>query len=282
MSEPVLRGQAALITGGGSGIGLGCATRLVRDGASVTIAGRNEERLRAALGELRTEAAEGASVQHAVCDVTDEGSVEAAVVAAAQLGALRIVVAAAGMGGIGTITGLSLDEWNQVIDTNLTGTFLTFKHAGAAMVAGGDGGAMVAISSIAAARSHPFMGPYSVSKAGIDMLVQVTAGELGRHRIRVNSVRPGVVKTDLGDYLIDDAAVLAQYLDNMPVSRIGQVTDVADAVRFLVGPEATWITGVSLSIDGGHHLGRSADFSPWVRSFFGDEAVDGPGQSGSS
>lgn len=133
---------------------------------------------------------------------------------------------------------------------------------------------MVAISSIAGAVTHPYMGPYSVSKAGIDMLVRQTADELGRAKVRVNSVRPGIVATDLVSMIMDDDQVMASYLENMPVSRTGEVGDVAAAVRYLLGPESSWVTGTSLSVDGGHHLRRGPDFEPAARAFFGDAAVD--------
>ena len=277
MTDLPLSGMAALVTGGGSGIGLACAAHLVRDGATVTIAGRSEERLAGAVAELAAQAQGGATVQGVACDVTDEASVQAAVERAAQpLGGLQLAVASAGTGTLGPITSMPLEEWNRVMDTNLTGSFLTFKHAGAAMAAGGKGGAIVAISSIAAPLTHPYMGPYSVSKAGLDMLVRVTADELGRMGIRVNSVRPSVVKTELGDYLIDDPAVIADYMAQMPIPRVGTVDDVAASVRFLLGPESSWITGVSLSIDGGHHLRRGPIVEHWARGAYGDEAIDGP------
>lgn len=133
----------------------------------------------------------------------------------------------------------------------------------------------MAISSIASPLSHPFMAPYCVSKAGLDSLVAVAADELGRHEIRVNSVRPGLVKTELGDHLIDDPVVLADYLAQMPISRVGTVEDVAAAVRFLVGPESCWVTGTAMAVDGGHHLRRGPDVEHWARAFYGDESVDG-------
>lgn len=207
-------------------------------------------------------------------DRHDLRSHRGAVAAASEpLGGLHLAVASAGRGGLGPIIATPLEEWEDILATNLTGTFLLFKHAGAAIARSG-GGSMVAISSIAAAVTHPFMGPYCVSKAGIDMLVRQTADELGRAGVRVNSVRPGIVATDLVSMIMDDEHVMASYLENMPISRSGEVGDVAAAVRYLLGPESSWVTGTSLSVDGGHHLRRGPDFEPAARLFFGDEAVD--------
>ncbi len=270
-----LAGRAALITGGGSGIGLECARRLVADGAAVTIMGRSEDRLREGAAALEDVATHRASVRWFVGDAQDEEAVAGAVrVASESTGGLTFAVASAGRGGLGPIVSTPLEEWNDILGTNLTGTFLLFKHAGAAIASSG-GGAMVAISSIAAAVTHPFMGPYSVSKAAIDMLVRQTADELGRAGVRVNSVRPGIVDTDLVSMVMDDEQVMGSYEDNMPVSRAGRVEDVAGLVRFLLGSEASWITGTSVSVDGGHHLRRGPDFEPAARLFFGDDAVEG-------
>lgn len=275
-----LAGRAALITGGGSGIGLACARHLLLDGASVTIAGRSEERLAGAVADLRAEAPAGTTVQAVACDVSHEDSVAEAVARAAEpAGGLHVAVASAGIGAVGPVVALPLAEWDRIIATNLTGAFLTFKHAGAAMVAGGSGGSIVAISSIASPLSHAFMAAYCVSKAGLDMLVKVTADELGRHQVRVNSVRPGLVETELGGHLIGDTAVLDDYLAQMPVSRIGTVDDVAAAVRYLCGPNSTWVTGQCLGIDGGHTLRRGPNVEHWARGLYGDASVDGPGPS---
>jgi len=272
-SDLVLAGQSAFITGGGSGIGLECARRLVVDGASVTIAGRSPERLAGAVAELEALAPDGVSIMSVPCDAADEAQVAAAVAVAVANGpaGLDLVVAAAGRGGLGPIITTPLEEWEAIIGTNLTGTFLTFKHAGAALARSG-GGAMVAISSIAAAVTHPFMVPYSVSKAAIDSLVQNLADELGVAGVRVNSVRPGLVDTEMVDMVLADEAILGDYLDQMPVRRVGQVDDIGSAVRFLLGPESGWLTGVNMSIDGGHHLRRGPNFGPAADAFFGDAA----------
>jgi NAD(P)-dependent dehydrogenase (short-subunit alcohol dehydrogenase family) len=268
-----LAGQGAVITGGGSGIGFECARRLVADGASVTLVGRGQDRLRAAGDELAGAAPSGVNVTWAVADVGDEAAVRAAVATAVDAApdGLHLCVAAAGGGGLGPLLTTSVEEWNQILTTNLTGTFLTFKHAGAAIARAG-GGAMVAISSIAGAATHRFMGPYSVSKAAIDMLVRNLADELGVAGVRVNSVRPGLVETELVAMILADEGIVGDYLDQMPVRRLGQPDDVASLVRFLLGPESAWITGTTISVDGGHHLRRGPNFEPAAVALFGDAA----------
>ena len=275
-NEQALAGRSALITGGGSGIGLGCAARLLEDGAAVTITGRSEDTLRAGAEALLAATPDGAAVRWVASDVADESSVSQAVAVASEAtGVLDIAVASAGTGSVGPVTSFPLEEWRRVIDTNLTGAFLTIKHAGAAMQLAG-GGAIIAISSIASPLSHAFMAAYCVSKSGLDMLVKVAADELGRCGVRVNSVRPGLVQTQLGDHLIGDPVVLDDYLAQMPISRIGTVEDVAEAVRYLAGPESSWVTGQCLGVDGGHTLRRGPDVEHWARALYGDEAIDGP------
>jgi NAD(P)-dependent dehydrogenase (short-subunit alcohol dehydrogenase family) len=275
MTELALAGQAALVTGGGSGIGLGCARHLLRDGASVTLAGRSQDRLDAAVAELRAEAPEGAEVRAVTCDVAVEEDVAQAVAAAAAVtGGLQLCVASAGTGALGPVVAMPAEEWHRVIGINLTGSFFTLKHAGAAMVRAG-GGAFVGVSSIAAPLTHPFMSAYCVSKAGLEALVRTAADELGRANVRVNAVRPGIVPTELAAPLEQDPAVLADYLAQMPISRTGTVDDVGALVRFLCGPESSWITGQCVGVDGGHHLRRGPNVEHWARAVYGDAVVDG-------
>jgi NAD(P)-dependent dehydrogenase (short-subunit alcohol dehydrogenase family) len=266
-----LEGKAALVTGGGSGIGLACARHLLRDGAIVTIAGRSEDKLRHAAATLASDVPQGAAVRVAACDVTDEAAVAAAVQVAAVSGRLDIAIANAGGGAAGPIVGMSLDEWRYAIDVNLAGTFLTIKHSARAMAAGG--GAIVAMSSIAGVLTHRFMSAYCASKAGVEMLVRCAADELGGLGIRVNAVRPGLVPTDLAAPLAADDVVVADYLDQMPLGRLGTTDDIASAVRWLAGPESSWVTGQCLAIDGGHTLRRGPRIESMVERFFGPEAV---------
>ena len=245
----ILEGQHAFITGGGSGIGLACAEAFVADGARVTISGRTETRLQAACEQL------GEAAGYVVADTADEAAISEAVAQANATAPLTIAVANAGTGAAGPFLLTETADWQRVIDTNLNGTFYTLKHAGAALAANG-GGAMCAISSIAGLRTHKLMAAYCTSKAAIDMLVRNTADELGAQNIRVNSVCPGLVETELSQGLHETDVMREDYLSCMPISRTGLPPDIGRAVRFLCGPEAAWITGVVLPVDGGHHLRR--------------------------
>src|SRR5262245_16688999 len=162
-----LEGKYALITGGGSGIGLACARHLLRDGATVTIAGRSEDKLQRAAASLTSEAPHGADVRVAVCDVTDEAAVVAAVGRASGSHGLDIAVANAGGGAAGSVFATELEAWRLTLDVNLTGAFLTIKHAGQAMSQAG--GAIVALSSIAGVLTHRFMRASCDSEAGLAM-----------------------------------------------------------------------------------------------------------------
>ncbi len=267
----VLDGQGALVTGGGSGIGLATARRLATDGAVVTICGRSKERLDAAVEEL------GGDVHAVVADVTVEDDVAAAVEAAASAapGGLKIAVAnAGGSSHMGPLVATGLDEFKATVDVNIVGMFLTVKHAAPHLVRNA-GGSIVAVSSIAAAVSHPYLGAYGVGKAGIDMLTKVAADELGRSNVRVNAVRPGLVDTELVAGIFATAGVLDSYLTQTPLGRAGSPEEVAELIRFLAGPESSWITGQSVSIDGGHSLRRGPDYTPFAEPVYGADALRG-------
>jgi NAD(P)-dependent dehydrogenase (short-subunit alcohol dehydrogenase family) len=261
-SGPSLAGTHALVTGGGSGIGLAIATRLAADGATVTICGRTESKLVDAVDVIGATAAAGAEVRHVVADVTVEDQVIAAVAAASDAdGRLGIVVANAGgslhMGAFETADETAV---RATIDLNLMGTILCIKHAVVPMRRNG-GGAIVAVSSGAGGFPHRHLWAYGASKAGIDHACRYAAEELGADGIRVNTVQPGIVDDELMAFITAGGPLMDDYLENMPLGRAGTVDDVAEAVRFLAGPESSWVTGVSLPIDGGHHLRRGADYS---------------------
>jgi NAD(P)-dependent dehydrogenase (short-subunit alcohol dehydrogenase family) len=271
-----MEGTAALVTGGGSGIGLGCARRLVTDGASVTICSRSEARLATACEELAPLATGSATVQYAVADVTDEDAIAAAVGRACEpTGGLDAVVACAGGSEtLGPITQMDTDAWRRTIDLNITGTMLTIKHAARPMARAGQG-SIIGISSIASSRTHRWFGAYGVGKEGIDHICKLAADELGASGVRVNCIQPGLVDTELVAFVTAGGPVLDSYYENMPIQRVGTVDDVAALARFLVGPESTWITGQVIGVDGGHSLRAGPDYSSILSSIYPDESLRG-------
>ena len=266
-----LSGQVALVTGGGSGIGLECARVLASDGATVVLAGRDPDRLDTAASQLRDDV-DGAIVVTTPCDVTDESQVAEACARTAENGRLTMVVVNAGFGSAAPFHLTSLDDWNAVLATNLTGAFLTMREAVPHLVATG-GGSIVAISSIAAIATHRFMTPYTVSKAGLEMLVKQVADELGPSGIRANAVRPGLVPTDATAAMMSIPEVVDDYTAQMPLGRPGTTGDVAGLVRFLAGPESSWITGACISVDGGHHLRRGPNLDPVMAMVHGTDVT---------
>lgn len=256
-----ITGHTALVTGGGSGIGMGTAIRLVADGAHVTICGRTEEKLVAAAEVIGESVGEGGSIRHIAADITIEDQIAAALAFAAEpTGGLDIVFANAGGSlHIGPMADADATALQATIDLNLMGTMLTIKHAVPLMRASG-GGSIIGMSSGAGHFPHRFLWAYGAAKAGIDMLCKYAAEELGADGIRVNSVQPGIVGDDLMAPITAGGPLLDDYLAGMPISRVGAVEDIAEAVRFLAGPESSWITGVNLPIDGGHHLRNGANY----------------------
>lgn len=260
MTTTSITGRTALVTGGGSGIGLGAAARLLADGAHVTICGRTEDRLVAAVETLSDAVGDGGSIRHLAADITVEEQVAAAVAFAAEPnGGLDILFAnAGGSMHMGPFADADAEALRATVDVNLVGTMLTIKVAVPAMRE--RGGSIVTMSSGAGAFPHRYLWAYGASKAGIDMLSRSAAEELGADGIRVNSVQPGIVDDELMSFITAGGKLLDDYLAGMPISRVGTVEDIAEAVRFLAGPESSWITGVNLPIDGGHHLRAGANY----------------------
>ncbi len=257
-----ITGMTALVTGGGSGIGLGTARRLVADGAHVTICGRTPDKLVAAAEGLTPAVGDGGSIRWTVADVTvDDQVAEAVAVAAEPTGRLDILFAnAGGSNHMGAFVDAEPEALRLTLEQNLLSTMLCIKQAARSMQATG-GGSIIGMSSGAGHFPHRWLWAYGAAKAGIDMVCRSAAEELGHAGIRVNSVQPGIIDDELMSPITAGGALLDDYLREMPLGRVGTVEDVAEVVRFLAGPESSWLTGVNLPIDGGHHLRRGADYS---------------------
>ena len=246
-----LAGRVALVTGGASGIGLATTRRFVADGARVVVGDIDDEALGAVADEL------GDAVATVRCDVTVEDDVARLADAAVErFGRLNIAFANAGTASLGRVVDLAVHEWSRVLDVNLTGPMLTIKHAARRMERGGS---IVATASLNAVQAGAGMGAYCVSKAGVAMLVEVAAIELGPAGIRVNAVGPGLVRTQLTTGAFAIPGVVEEYEENTLLGRHAQPEEVADLVAFLASDEAGFISGSLYLIDGGAHTKRYPD-----------------------
>ncbi len=262
-----LSSYSVLVTGGGTGIGRACASRLVADGAHVTICGRTESSLVDAVKRIEADTAgEGSgSVRYVVADVVEEESVAQAVAFASQpTGGLSGCIANAGGGGqLAPISKQDTAEFIRVLQLNALGTFLCLKHTLPLLIDSGHG-SFVGMSSIAGRTTHPFFGAYGPGKAAIEQLVRGAADEYGHLKVRANAIRPGFIATEIMEGIPRDSSVYTSYTDNTPLPRLGEPEDVAQLARFLIGPESSWITGQVIDVDGGHSLRRGPNFEPFA------------------
>lgn len=239
--------RIAVVIGGASGIGWATAQALAAQGDRVTVADRNADGAQTRAAEL------GDPHTAATVDVTDEESVQRLF---EQTGPVDVVVNCAGFSHVGLITDMPVDQFRDVIDVCLTGAFIVAKHAGRNLR---HGGALVSISSLNARQPAAAMSAYCSAKAGLSMLTQVAALELGPRGIRVNAVAPGFVHTPLTEPAAAVPGVVEEYLENTALGRAGTPEDIAGAVLYLCSPSSSWLTGEVLDINGGAHLKRYPD-----------------------
>ncbi|GAB2888085.1 SDR family NAD(P)-dependent oxidoreductase [Nocardioides pacificus] len=238
----------AVVVGGASGIGRASAVALATEGYRVTVADRDADGAQAVAVSLPDGVGVGV-------DVSDEAGVEGLFDAVVErCGRLDVVVNTAGYGGLGSVTDLPVEEFRGLIDVNLTGSFLVVKHAARRMTSGGS---ITLLSSLNARQPAAGMVAYCTSKAGVSMLTEVAALELGPRGIRVNAIAPGLVMTALTEGSMDIPGVREDYVANTPLGRAGAPDEIAEAVVFLA--RAQWLTGEVLDLNGGAHLLRYPD-----------------------
>ena len=243
-----LEGRVAVVTGGGSGIGRAICLGFATHGARVAVLDRNAEGAQATVDEIRRQGGQAVAI---ACDVGRGASVaEAAARSAAELGPCDVLVNDAGILRGGLLATLSEDDWNTTLGVNLGGAFLCSQAFGAQMRAKGKG-ALVHIASIASQQATAGAGAYSVSKAGIAMLSNQLALEWGPEGIRSNVVNPGMTRTAMTQARYDLPGNTERMAAAIPLGRIGQPQDIAEAVLFLASDRSAYISGHALNVDGG-------------------------------
>ncbi len=244
----MLEGRHALVTGGGTGIGLACAEAVVGAGGRVTIAGRRTDVLQAAAESL------GSAADWVQCDISETPSVDAAVATVVERhGELDLAVNSAYGAMVGSFLETPADLFAMTTNSTLNGTYRSMQAEARTMRAAGKG-SIVNISSVAAARSGRWESAYSASKAGVDMLTRVAADEWGQYGIRVNSVLPGLIRTDTASPLTEDAATREGFIRQTPLARLGEPHEIAAFVAFLLSDDAAYVTGQCICVDGGLSL----------------------------
>ena len=249
-----LSGHGAVVTGGNGGIGLGMARALLASGASVAIWGSNPDKTGRAQAQLRTECGDAARVHGFVCDVGDEAQVERSFAAsAAALGRVDSCFANAGVSGTGTtLLEMDLTEFRRVQRINVEGVFLTFRAAARHMAAHGRGGSLVATASTAAIEGAARNSHYGASKGAVTSYVRALAVELARHRIRVNSILPGWITTEMTERSFGNDRFAAAVLPRIPARRWGEADDFGGIAVYLASAASAYTTGEQFVIDGGY------------------------------
>jgi 2-dehydro-3-deoxy-D-gluconate 5-dehydrogenase len=245
-----LKGRVAVVTGGNGGIGLGMARGLASAGAAVVVAGRNREKSGRAVDELRSLGAEAVAIE---VDVADEASVNGLIrKAVEQWGRLDVLINNAGINIRKQPEELTLGEWRQVLDTNLTSAFLSSRAAHPIMKAQG-GGKIINIGSMMSIFGASFAPAYAASKGGIVQFTKALAAAWARHHIQVNAVLPGWIDTELTIEARRQVTGLHErVLARTPAGRWGVKDDMAGIAVFLASPASDFVTGTAIPVDGGY------------------------------
>lgn len=248
-----LTGKVFIVTGGNGGIGLGMAEGIAMAGGALAIWGRSEAKNAEAIAKLR---GYGADARAYVCDVADESQVVDSMKRTLDdLGRLDGLFANAGRGGTGKkFVDLSLEEWRAVMAVNLDGVFLTLREAARVLIAQGEGGSLLAVSSTSAVHGAAGNEAYGTAKTGLNGLVRALAVALARYQIRVNSLLPGWTKTELASGGYENDKFRTVTTNRTPVRRWADPSEFREVGAFLADPTLTFHTGQEVVVDGGYTI----------------------------
>ncbi len=245
-----LTGKAALITGGGKGLGRTIAGALARAGADVAVTSRTQADLDAVAEEIQQHGRKVLSVR---ADVTNEESIAALVrEVVGCFGRIDVLVNNAGIEGTGAIVDMDAAHWDHVMEVNLRGPMLCCKHVGAHMIPRHQG-KVINVASVMATRVARYLGAYAASKAGVVQLTRTLALEWIRHNIQVNALCPGYFLTSMNEEFFTTEAG-RKLRANLPIGRLGEAHEIEGAAVFLASDATSYITGAALYVDGGHSL----------------------------
>jgi len=250
----LLKGRKALVTGGSSGIGKATALRLGREGADVCVNYYAEQERTDAEATIAAIESEGRKAVALQADVGDEAQVEQLFARAKEkLGGVDLLVNNAGIEKQIALVDMRLSDWEAVLTTNLTGSFLCLREAAKLMIAGG-GGVVVNMSSVHEFIPWPGFAHYCASKGGMKLLMETAARELAENKIRVLNIAPGAISTPINKWVLDDPEARHAVEEEVPLGRFGKPDEIAAAVAWVASDEAAYITGTTIVVDGGMSL----------------------------
>ncbi len=244
-----LTGTTALVTGSSRGIGLALAKGLLQAGSRVTIHGRNIDQVKTTALDLSEET--GGETAVSTFDVTDQDAVDRGIADIEQeWGTPDILVNNAGIQRRAPFTEFTLQDWNDLVATNLTSAFLVSQRVARGMVQRGSG-KIINIGSVQSQLARPSIAPYSATKGGIVMLTKGLCADLGPHGIQTNALAPGYFETELTQALVENEQFTQWVTTRTPAGRWGKVEDLVGALVFLASPASNFVNGQVLFVDGG-------------------------------